>query len=742
MTVAASRGMPAFYSEINPFMRLVIESKTNNLIWAIENINILKKYFTEILDKVKYNLPSDQDALEIFNQAFKNKVYYQSSRLIEVIALKQIIHQSDVVCQLKEFAYLALGSIAVECSELKRASDLRYRRQNEYLPLNLSVLDKFKDKTDQIYQDILRMTDNLSRFSPVTCLEESALVSGDKTDFIDLIITSPPYLNGTNYFRNTKIELWLTGFLNNEKDLELFRQKAMAAGINNISRNNREIIPIVEIESFVSNLEKSAYDSRIPQLVKCYFSDTILWLRQAFKVLKKSGLLIIDIGDSCFAGVHIPTEQIITILATNMGFKLREERLVRGRKSKDGSPLKQVLLIFEKSFNTSQYIPANKNYSLIQNSFKDYQSMAEEFANCLPHQQEPYSKRNWGHQLHSLCSYQGKLKPAIAHFLIKYFTSPQDIILDPMSGSGTIPLEAFLQGRYPVGNDLQELGFILTKAKVEKGTDEEVYEIFNSLTKYISKYKKDQDFLNYAEFGFNGKITDYFHPETYREILAARHYIKTSPCTLWGQALVYSCLLHILHGNRPYALSRCSHPVTPFKPSGDFEYRPLIPRLKEKIARMLQSEYPQNAFCGMATQLPFSKLNYTGNIDVVITSPPFADSTRFFIANWLRLWLTGWEPEDFVVRQEQFLEYKQRRNMDIYYDFFNSCAGWLKPKGRLILHVGKTASCNMAEELSSRAGEHFQLVYSFEENVQNREKFGITAQGATKSHQYLFFIRK
>jgi len=254
MTVAASRGMPAFYSEINPFMRLVIESKTNNLIWAIENINILKKYFTEILDKVKYNLPSDQDALEIFNQAFKNKVYYQSSRLIEVIALKQIIHQSDVVCQLKEFAYLALGSIAVECSELKRASDLRYRRQNEYLPLNLSVLDKFKDKTDQIYQDILRMTDNLSRFSPVTCLEESALVSGDKTDFIDLIITSPPYLNGTNYFRNTKIELWLTGFLNNEKDLELFRQKAMAAGINNISRNNREIIPIVEIESFVSNL--------------------------------------------------------------------------------------------------------------------------------------------------------------------------------------------------------------------------------------------------------------------------------------------------------------------------------------------------------------------------------------------------------------------------------------------------------------------------------------------------------
>jgi len=25
---------------------------------------------------------------------------------------------------------------------------------------------------------------------------------------IDAVITSPPYLNGTNYLRNTKIELW------------------------------------------------------------------------------------------------------------------------------------------------------------------------------------------------------------------------------------------------------------------------------------------------------------------------------------------------------------------------------------------------------------------------------------------------------------------------------------------------------------------------------------------------------
>ena len=32
----------------------------------------------------------------------------------------------------------------------------------------------------------------------------------------DGVITSPPYLNGTNYFRNTKLELWFMNFINDE----------------------------------------------------------------------------------------------------------------------------------------------------------------------------------------------------------------------------------------------------------------------------------------------------------------------------------------------------------------------------------------------------------------------------------------------------------------------------------------------------------------------------------------------
>jgi hypothetical protein len=44
----------------------------------------------------------------------------------------------------------------------------------------------------------------------------------------------------------------------------------------------------------------------------------------------------------------------------------------------------------------------------------------------------------------------------------------------------------------------------------------------------------------------------------------------------------------------------------------------------------------------------------------------------------------------------------------------------------------------MAEELIKRSGEHFKLIYSFDEDILGREKFGIRDQGATQSHQYIF----
>lgn len=88
-----------------------------------------------------------------------------------------------------------------------------------------------------------------------------------------------------------------------------------------------------------------------------------------------------------------------------------------------------------------------------------FRKKAEEFVSDLPYKKPPYGNRNWGHPWHSLCSYHGKLKPAIAHWLVSDFTKEGDVVLDPLCGVGTIPFEACLQGRIGIGNDLSELAY-------------------------------------------------------------------------------------------------------------------------------------------------------------------------------------------------------------------------------------------------------------------------------------------
>lgn len=371
-----------------------------------------------------------------------------------------------------------------------------------------------------------------------------------------------------------------------------------------------------------------------------------------------------------------------------------------------------------------------------------YLALAKDFEATLPHKAAPYAGRNWGHALHSLCSYQGKLKPAIAHILVREFTRHGDRILDPLSGAGTIPLEACLQGRQAIANDIQELAYLLSSSKVKVGDPALVWQEYDQICSVVENGKPDETDLT---FGFNGPVSDYYDAATLDEILKVRRFLRNSleQGVSWERAFVFSCYAHLLHGNRPYALSRNSHPVTPFKPTGGFEYRASLPRLKDKIQRALDAQLPLvSTITGEAHFGDYRDLRLNEPVDAIITSPPFHNSTRFYVANWMRLWFCGWEREDFDSRKSTFLETQQKKSMDVYQTFFEKSAEWLRPGGRLIMHLGRVKGFDMCAEIRQQISSLFTLVHAFDECVSGREKFGITDQGATDVHQYLFLERR
>lgn len=375
----------------------------------------------------------------------------------------------------------------------------------------------------------------------------------------------------------------------------------------------------------------------------------------------------------------------------------------------------------------------------------EYKQKAKSFTEDLPYREKPYNSRNWGHPWHSLCSYHGKLKPSIAHLLIKEFTEEGQIVLDPMSGVGTIPFEASLQGRIGIGNDLSEMAFTVTKAKLESADKEKVESILEELNDYINENKVDYNTnkVPYSDFGLNGKIPEYFHHETYSEIIAARQFFINRKIVSPEDAFIFSCFLHVLHGNRPYALSRNSHPLTPYSPKGEFIYKNVVTHIKNKIKLSYKKGEWNNFKEGKAISGDLFKLTEkVNNVDAIITSPPFCDSIRFYSSNWLRLWLSGWEPEDFKNADMRFLEGKQKKNLGIYSEFFNVCNNILKDNGVVILHLGKSKKFDMAAELTKLVTDHFEIIHVGDEDVKGMEKHGISDKGATTAHQFLFLIKK
>lgn len=724
--VASKYGINSYYSETNPFMRNVIEAKIN-CVKRLRESGVGSKHlraFLDSLNKYHYRRRNRDATWDGFEKYFEDDV------LLKVKDLQKRVNQI-LDPDTRQIAMVILASVIVRASKMTRQGDLRFAKANEKHECDKDVVSNFKQKIEDAISDI----DNID----ASILADTECLSADARDItaedlIDCVITSPPYLNGTNYVRNTKLELKLAGFVTTEKDLPTLHSKGIIAGINSVSKRNVGFENPRCIQPYLDQLEPVAYDKRIPVMVAGYFHDMELVIERLTHAMKDNGIFIMDIGDSQFAGVHIPTHSLLTSICESYGFELYSEDILRERRSKNGMVLSQRLLKFR----------LHKGNISTQRFAHD----AETFIKEMPYHNSPYSGRNWGHPWHSLCSYHGKLKPAIAHFMIERFTSPGEVVLDPLCGVGTIPFEACLQGRIGIGNDLSELAYVVTKAKLERPLRKDCEKVMDDLAEYIrtniDSSVVDKDEEKYKSFGFNGKLPDYFHPDTYREILCARRFFTSRIDSLTPQeAMVYACFLHVLHGNRPYALSRTSHPLTPYAPKGEFVYKNVVEHIKKKLTLSYSRGDFGHFVAGQTIYGDYSKLMSRNlSVDTIICSPPFADSIRFYMQNWMRLWLCGWETEDYKNAESVFLDQKQKKDFDVYYSFFEMCASVLKPSGKVILHLGKTDHIDMAEELSLRACQWFNEVYRGCEDVKSVEKHGIKDKGATVGHQFLFLQKK
>ncbi|MGI8806372.1 MAG: hypothetical protein ACR2KK_00685 [Acidimicrobiales bacterium] len=336
---AAELGYDSSFCEVNPYLAWVAEVKVNHTRAAIE-CGAHSDLATLASDFERAQLPRpSRDHPLIEADAIRG--FFPDGVAADVVSAVQFL-QDRCRPEAVELARLAIATSLIPASNMIRRADLRKRRPGDPAPQPFRRL--VADRLRVIAIDV-EVAGPVIRGTATRVAADARCLSQLVSSF-DLIVTSPPYLNGTNYCRNTKLELLALGFISDERQLADLRLASVAAGINNISRRRSDPDSVSAVEAVACELDKVAYDRRIPAMVRMYFTD----MRQVFAAVRRNARRgarwLLDIGDSRFCGIHIPTHDLLCEIGALEGWDNVTTETIRSRRSYDGSELTQVLLEF------------------------------------------------------------------------------------------------------------------------------------------------------------------------------------------------------------------------------------------------------------------------------------------------------------------------------------------------------------------------------------------------------------
>lgn len=135
------------------------------------------------------------------------------------------------------------------------------------------------------------------------------------------VITSPPYINAQDYFRNFKLELYLS------EDLMPFNVASLKESFIGTERGNLlQHVPRESIErdlAVAPDLERIKSKSpRLGSVVHRYFHDMESAFAAACGLLSESGCLVVVCGDNLVGGVRVCTWRVLQAILESRGYRL------------------------------------------------------------------------------------------------------------------------------------------------------------------------------------------------------------------------------------------------------------------------------------------------------------------------------------------------------------------------------------------------------------------------------------
>jgi hypothetical protein len=332
--------------EINPYAALATKIKLNAMRISVRDLTARIGAFDQFMEKAESGR-SKRDPRSEAPTGFSGRTQLFSPKVQRKVLFALDFINSIEDLTLRDIFRLGLGSVMVSFSNYSYEPSLTRRvavgKTNiEDANVGLSVSAKLHLMVEDIgwVQGHMKTVGrrpktrvfSKSIFSAPECLEYN---------FIDLLITSPPYLNNYHYPRNTRPQLHWLGFTsgagyNGAREIESFGKFWQTVRDSPPVPLDFEMPELSAIIKAIGgrNTDKGCYGGPgWANYVATYFNDTYRFCNVLSNLLKPKAASIIVLGNSIIQGIEVRTDHFFGKIGELAGLKFEDNHLLRNKRT-------------------------------------------------------------------------------------------------------------------------------------------------------------------------------------------------------------------------------------------------------------------------------------------------------------------------------------------------------------------------------------------------------------------------
>ncbi|NOZ72846.1 MAG: hypothetical protein GXP38_13210 [Chloroflexi bacterium] len=289
-----------------------------------------------------------QDLLETIGQRFDERTrsfvdyWFSPDAQVELMALLQEIEKVEDT-DIRSFLILAFSAIIITKSGgVSLARDLAHTRPHKVNDKSYrSPIQEFRKRLQRNLTSLAAMP---SQGNQVALLFGNAQNLPLRSNFVDLIVTSPPYAaNAIDYMRAHKFSLVWLGY----PIAMLSDKRKEYIGGESITGFQFEALP-ASVEKIVAQV--AALDAKKSQVLLRYYSEMTRTLQEMWRVLKPGKGAVVVVGTSTMRGIDTRTQDCLAAIGQSLGFDVvgigvrkldRNRRMMPARQHTTASQIEQ-----------------------------------------------------------------------------------------------------------------------------------------------------------------------------------------------------------------------------------------------------------------------------------------------------------------------------------------------------------------------------------------------------------------